>query len=483
MMQVQYITHSSSETKKIGRSLAKAIQKKGPQEKAFILALIGDLGGGKTTFLQGFAKGLGVKDTILSPTFIIMKRFEIEDSKFLNFYHIDCYRVEKEKEILDLGLKKIISNPKNIVAIEWADKIKKALPPKCLNIKFEFLGKKTRKIIFLNLANDVKIREQTNPSKRRRDCMIFQEEKKKRFLIIDGNALIHRAYHALPPLRTGKGELVNAVYGFLLVFLKAVRELHPDFVAATFDLPAPTFRHKKFEEYKAKRPKVPKELSQQIPIVKRILKAFHVPIFEREGYEADDIIGTLSKKCTKRQVFPRMENIILSGDLDTLQLIDENTKVYTMRKGVKETVIYDQKKVKERYGLEPEQLVDFKALKGDPSDNILGVPGIGEKTAIYLIKKYKNLEKLYKAIEESSFLEKKSLKKKLLEYKEQAFFSKILVEIKKDVSLEFDLEKCSFGRYNEKEVISLLKKFEFFSLVPKIFELRGEKFTSQKQIF
>jgi DNA polymerase-1 len=165
------------------------------------------------------------------------------------------------------------------------------------------------------------------------------KEEKKRLIIIDSNSLIHRAYHALPSLTTKKGELVNAVYGFLLVFLKVIKEFQPNYIAATFDSAAPTFRHKRFKEYKAKRPPAPEELYQQIPKVKEILTAFRVPIFEKEGFEADDIIGTIAKKAPKKQVIPEIETIILSGDLDTLQLVNPKTKVYSLRKGVKDTIL------------------------------------------------------------------------------------------------------------------------------------------------
>ena len=188
----------------------------------------------------------------------------------------------------------------------------------------------------------------------------------KRLIIIDSNSIIHRAYHALPRLTTKKGELVNAVYGFLLVFFKAIREFQPDYIAACFDFPGPTFRHKKFKEYKAKRPPTPKDLVSQIPKVKEILDAFSVLIFEKEGFEADDIIGTISCLVSRKQVLPEIETIILSGDLDILQLVDSKTKVYTLRKGVKDVVLYDENLVKEKFqGLTPEQILDFKALRGD----------------------------------------------------------------------------------------------------------------------
>lgn len=297
-------------------------------------------------------------------------------------------------------------------------------------------------------------------------------EEKKRLIIIDSNAVIHRAYHALPPLTTKKGELVNAIYGFLLVFLKAIKEFKPDFVAATFDFPAPTFRHQKYKLYKATREKAPEELYQQIPKVKEILKSFDVQVFEKEKYEADDLIGTISKSAPKKQIFPELETIILTGDLDALQLVDKNTKVYSLRKGVKDTVLYDEEGVKEKYqGLSPEQLIDFKALRGDPSDNIPGVLGVGEKTAIHLIKKFGSLENLYQELkkntEEAKEI-KQSLRKKLLDYKEQAYVSQMLAEIKNDVPIEFDLKKCSWGKYDKEKIIQIFKKYEFQTLISRL---------------
>jgi len=287
---------------------------------------------------------------------------------------------------------------------------------------------------------------------------------KKRLIIIDSNSIIHRAYHALPPLTTKKGELVNAVYGFLLVFFKVLREFKPDFVVATFDFPAPTFRHKEFKAYKATRPKAPDELYNQIPKVKEILKSFNVPIFEKEGFEADDLIGTISRLAPKKQILPEIETIILSGDLDTLQLINRYTKVYTLKKGVKDTILYDERTVKERYGLSPGQLVDFKALKGDPSDNIPGVPGVGEKTAIKLIKEFGSLENLYSALTGLN----QPLRAKLKEYKDQAFFSKNLAKINQNIEIDFDFKKGEWKNYDREKVTKVLKGLEFFSLVARL---------------
>ncbi len=296
---------------------------------------------------------------------------------------------------------------------------------------------------------------------------------KKRLIIIDSNSIIHRAYHALPPLTTKGGELVNAVYGFLLVFLKAIKDFRPDFIVATFDFPGPTFRHKKYKEYKAKRPPAPENLYSQIPRVKEVLKAFGVPSLEKEGFEADDIIGTISHLAPRKQVLPELETIILSGDLDTLQLIDSKTKVYVLRKGVKDVVLYDEQLVKEKFqGLIPKQLLDFKALRGDPSDNIPGVTGIGEKTASVLLLKFGSLENLYKALENKT--EKaKELKPKLIEtllkYKEQAFISRDLVKIERAVPIDFSLLGCSFKDLDKEKLKKLLEEFEFYSLVNRLF--------------
>ncbi len=296
--------------------------------------------------------------------------------------------------------------------------------------------------------------------------------KKNRFIIIDGNAVLHRAYHALPPLTTKKGILVNAIYGFLLVFLKAIREFQPDFIAATFDLPAPTFRHLKFKAYKATRIKAPDEFYQQMPKLKEILRAFNVPIFEKEGFEADDLIGTLAKIIQKKQVFPEIETIILSGDLDMLQLVDKKTKVYALKKGIKETILYNRNKVLERYqGLKPSQLPDFKALKGDPSDNIPGVPGIGEKTAIKILKEFRSLENLYQELERKSEKAKKlktKVKEILIQSKDQAFLSKVLATIRTDAEIDFMLKRCQWGKYDKKKIVKLFKDLEFYTLIPRL---------------
>ncbi|MBI2038474.1 MAG: hypothetical protein HYT19_00940 [Candidatus Nealsonbacteria bacterium] len=283
-------------------------------------------------------------------------------------------------------------------------------------------------------------------------------EDKKQLLIIDANSVIHRAYHALPPLTSKSGEMVNAVYGFLLVFLKVIKEFKPAFVAACFDVKGPTFRHKKFEDYKAKRPKAPEELYSQIPIVKEILRAFNVPIFEKNGFEADDIIGTIA-------FLSPVKTIILSGDADALQLVNSKTKVFALRKGVKDTVLYDEQLTKEKFkGLVPSQVSDFKGLRGDPSDNIPGVKGIGEKTATELLLNFGDLEKIYQEIEKI----KPKTKELLLEHKELAFLSRDLAKIEKSVPIEFNLKKCRWGEYHKENPKKLLENLGFDSLIKRL---------------
>ena len=293
----------------------------------------------------------------------------------------------------------------------------------------------------------------------------------EKLLLVDSHALIHRSYHALPPLVSPEGQLVNGVYGFLLVFFKIIEELKPDYIIATFDLPKPTFRHQIFKEYKAKRVKAPENFYQQIEILKEILKTWGIMCLEKEGYEADDLIGTVVEKYKNRK---DLEIIILTGDLDTLQLVKENVKVYTFRRGIQDKIIYDLKKIKERFDLEPEQLRDFKALKGDPSDNVLGVPKIGEKLAQKLIKEFKSLDNLYKAIEENKKIEVSPfILENLKKYKDQAYFSQQLVTILKDVDIDVNLKKAVYQK-PPLTLVPLFKKLGFNSLIRKIFSFQEE---------
>ncbi len=291
--------------------------------------------------------------------------------------------------------------------------------------------------------------------------------KRKKFVIIDGNALIHRAFHALPPLTTAKGEVVNAVYGFTSILLKVLKEIKPEYIAATFDLAAPTFRHAEYEEYKAKRIKAPQELYDQIPRVKDVVRAFNIPIFEQEGFEADDLIGTVVQKFHDKPV----DVIIVTGDMDTLQLVNDHTKVYTLKKGVGETTMFGPAEVRERYGVDPDQIIDYKALRGDPSDNIPGVPGIGEKTATELLQTFYSVKELYTAIDANS-KKLSSIKPRILdllkEHRTKAELSYKLATIVTDVPVDFVLNDCTTHSYDRQKVIDLFQKLEFKSLLAKL---------------
>ena len=306
----------------------------------------------------------------------------------------------------------------------------------------------------------------------------------KKLVLIDGHALVHRAFHALPPtLNSPQGVPTNAVFGFTSVLLKMIKDLQPDYIAATFDLAAPTFRHEEFAEYKAHREKAPDELHAQVPLIKEVLTAFGIPIYEKPGFEADDLIGTLAERSKKNPPDDGLQTIIMTGDLDTLQLVDgKKVVVFTLKKGVTDTVIYNEDEVFKRYGLKPEQLNDFRGLKGDPSDNIPGVPVVGEKTAAMLIKKYGTLENLYEGIAavKSEKLKVKSKDKelpgkliqKLLENKDMAFFSKKLSTIVRDVELDFELSKADwFKNLNRPEIERLFRELGLYSLIKRLDEI------------
>lgn len=288
---------------------------------------------------------------------------------------------------------------------------------------------------------------------------------KQKLIILDANALIHRAWHALPPLTDSQGRVVNAAFGFTSVLLKMINELSPEFMVVAFDLPGKTFRHEEFEEYKATRVKQPDEFYEQIPLVKEILDSFNIPYFEKAGYEADDVIGTISKILDPNK---NVKSVIVTGDLDALQLVDDNTEVLTFVKGLSETRLYDEKEVKEKYGFGPELVVDYKAIKGDPSDNIPGVSGIGDKGAKELIAEHGNLEKIYQALEKEPDKFKKSIANKLKEGKKSAKLSKELATIITDVKLNFDLEKCRVGSWDREQLVSELGRLGFKSLLSKL---------------
>jgi DNA polymerase-1 len=309
--------------------------------------------------------------------------------------------------------------------------------------------------------------------------------KQKRIIIIDGNAVIHRSFHALPPtLSTNDGTPINAVYGFTSFLLKSITDLKPDYVVLTLDKKGPTFRHKEYKEYKAKRIKAPQELYDQIPLVKKVAKAFNIPTFEMTGFEADDLIGSIVTKLNEgsSKTKEHLEKMIITGDMDTLQLIGPYTKVYTMSRGLSDTVIYNKSKVEEKYGLRPDQIIDYKALKGDPSDNIPGVPGIGDKTAVDLLQLFGNLENIYKYLDKHP--EAKEIKERtaklLKENKDKATLSKSLATIKVDIDLNFKLEEAKFKDIDMDKITNVFKDLEFKTLLPRVEKLKKNKNSDYK---
>ncbi len=290
-------------------------------------------------------------------------------------------------------------------------------------------------------------------------------EERKRLVLIDGNAILHRAYHALPPLTTSKGELVNAVYGFCSMILKVRDELKPACFAVTFDLPKPTFRKKLYADYQSKRPEMIDELSGQIKRVKELVKILGIPIYEKAGFEADDVIGTLVHQAKS------LETIVVTGDRDILQLVDEDTKVYMLLRGFSEATLFNEKAVEEKYGLKPNQIVDYKALVGDSSDNYPGIAGIGPKTAVGLLQKYRTLKGIYQNLDEIPG----KVKEKLKSDKKNGELSLKLATIIKNVPVKLDIKKCTISDFTKPEIIKFFEEMEFQSLIGRLKHEKKEK--------
>jgi len=281
-------------------------------------------------------------------------------------------------------------------------------------------------------------------------------------VLFDGNAIVHRAFHALPPLTVSKtGEIVSAVYGFALMLLKAINELKPTHYAIAFDTKAPTFRHQMFDQYKAQRPPTPDELVNQLGRVRQLVNAFHIPIFELDGYEADDVLGTLSQQASHQDI----DTIIVTGDADAMQLVSPRVKVLTPRRAFGDTMLYDETAVSQKYGIKPEQIADFKALKGDPSDNIPGVPGIGEKTAVRLIQQFGSIDQIYAHIDEVTPAKLQAL---LRQNEAIARQSKELATIVTQTPVTLNIDDCQISHYDRHGVTELFRELEFFSLLPKL---------------
>lgn len=285
--------------------------------------------------------------------------------------------------------------------------------------------------------------------------------RKGKVILIDGNSLLYRAFFAMPHFSTLENQPTNAVYGFTMMLLRLIQEEKPDIIMVAFDAPAKTFRHKEYEQYKAHRKPVPDELKAQAPLAREIVEAFNIPSIEVEGFEADDVIGTLARRAES----DGYEVLIVTGDLDALQLVTPHVKVMTTIKGVSETVVYDEGAVIDRYGLRPSQLPDFKALKGDASDNIPGVPGIGDKTALKLIRDFGELENVIIHVNE---IEPAKIRDTLTKYADLARHCKSLATIVTNVPLDVQLSDCLFSGPNYPVLRELFKQLEFRSLLKKL---------------
>lgn len=311
-------------------------------------------------------------------------------------------------------------------------------------------------------------------------------------LLIDGNALVHRSFHGIPPLKTKDGLQVNAVYGFTNTILMAIKEFHPEYLVVTFDVGKKTFRNEKFADYKATRVKAPDELYAQFSLVKEVCNDLNIPQFGVKNFEADDVIGTICAKIDDLHMVDKknelgdkkLKTIIITGDMDTLQLVTDKVNVYSVSRGIKKAETFDLNKVEEKYGFAAKYLVDYKGLRGDPSDNIPGVPGVGEITAKKIIKQFGTIENLYEQINQIEIDKKiisSKIKQLLLEHKEQAFLSKYLATIRVDVPLEFDLADAKINNYDREKAIKLFEKMEFKSLIAKLPEQMTE--TKQYSLF
>ena len=289
----------------------------------------------------------------------------------------------------------------------------------------------------------------------------------KKLILIDGNAILHRAYHALPPLTNKDGIIVNAVYGFFSMFLKILEDQRPDFIVVCFDKKAPTFRKELFVGYQAKRPKMSDDLVPQIKFVHEILKKAKIEIFEVDGYEADDLIGTISVQAVTGKFNGEIEVFIVSGDRDLLQLVNSHVKMIAPITGLTNMIIYDEALVFQKYGIRPLQMVDYKALVGDPSDNYPGVSGIGPKTASILINEYKSLENVYKNLEKIKS-KNPNLALKLAQDAEAAGLAQKLAGVVLDAPITLNMEKADIKYFHEEGLVKEFEKFDFKSLLRRL---------------
>ena len=294
-----------------------------------------------------------------------------------------------------------------------------------------------------------------------------------KLILIDGNAILHRAYHAMPPLTTKKGEPIGAVHGFVSMFLRVIQDLKPTHIAVAFDRKEPTFRHEEYEQYQAHRPETDKDLVPQFDKAKDVLKAFGIPIYDKAGFEADDVIGTLAKQAEK----DIKEIVIVTGDKDILQLVSDKTKVYLPIRGLSEAKLMGEEEVVEKIGVKPSQIDDYKALVGDPSDNYPGVPGIGPKTATKLLAEYETVKDIYRNLKSIPA----PIVKKLEEGEESAKVSQRLAEIVTNVPVKLDLEDADDWGVDRKEVLDLFAEFGFKTLSKRVEDV-GKQIIKESQL-
>jgi len=317
--------------------------------------------------------------------------------------------------------------------------------------------------------------------------------KNKRLVLLDAHAIIHRAYHALPEFVSSKGVPTGAIYGLSTMLMKIITDLKPDYVVACYDLPEKTFRHEAYGAYKAGRQKADDALVSQLQSSRKLFEAFNIPIYDKPGFEADDMLGTIVEELHKDK---NTDIIIASGDMDTLQLVDDKkVQVYTLKKGINDTILYDEQKVEERFGFSAKYLPDFKGLRGDPSDNIIGIKGIGEKTATILIKEFGTVEKMYKSLKSKvkSGKPDEELKKLgitdrifnlLIEGEEEALFSKTLATIRRDAPINFHLPEKEFNQsVDVSKIDALFNELEFRSLRERARTLFGKGTENQDSRF
>ncbi len=305
-----------------------------------------------------------------------------------------------------------------------------------------------------------------------------KKEARERLVLLDAHAIIHRAYHAMPEFSNSKGEPTGALYGISTMLMKIITDLKPDYIVACYDLPQKTFRHEAYEGYKGTRAKAEDNLVVQIQNSRNIFKAFNIPMYDAPGFEADDILGTIVAHMSAKDK-AHIDTIIASGDMDTLQLVDDSrVRVFTLKKGINDTVLYDEEAVISRFGFAPKLLPDYKGLRGDPSDNIIGIAGIGEKTATDLIKNFGSIEDIYKKLKKDESVVLAVVKPRIVELlkngEEEALFSKTLATIRRDAPIEFHLPDQHFkDAVDVKRVEELFRELEFRSLVPRIASVFG----------